>query len=66
MSNSASVLSVKQQISYLGHTISTEGVSTEPSKIAAVVNWTTPTDVRESVVSWVLQSTTADSSGTSA
>lgn len=37
----------KQQISYLGHVISDKGVSTDPSKINAVVNWPTPSNVKE-------------------
>lgn len=40
---------VVDQISYLGHTISGEGVSIDHSKIAAVADWpvpTTPTQLR--------------------
>ena len=29
----------KQQINYLGHVVSKEGVSTDPDKIAAVTEW---------------------------
>ena len=37
----------QQQLSYLGHVVSSEGVATEPSKITAVQNWPTPNDVKE-------------------
>lgn len=36
----------QHSLSYLGHVISDQGVSTEPTKIQAVSNWTTPTDVK--------------------
>ncbi|KAJ0800601.1 putative nucleotidyltransferase, Ribonuclease H [Helianthus annuus] len=35
------------QIEYLGHVISKDGVSTDPSKIAAVQNWPVPTTVKQ-------------------
>lgn len=34
-------------ISYLGHVISENGVATDPAKIAAVVSWPTPSNVKE-------------------
>ena len=37
----------KQQINYLGHVVSKEGVSTDPDKIAAVTEWPHPTTVTE-------------------
>jgi hypothetical protein len=37
----------KQNISYLGHVIGAAGVSTDPSKIEAVRQWPTPTNVKE-------------------
>ncbi|WVZ53038.1 hypothetical protein U9M48_004029 [Paspalum notatum var. saurae] len=36
-----------QQIAYLGHLISSQGVATDPSKISAVANWPTPTSGKE-------------------
>ncbi|KAJ0545001.1 putative nucleotidyltransferase, Ribonuclease H [Helianthus annuus] len=35
------------KVEYLGHVISKEGVSTDPSKIEAVKNWPTPTNVKQ-------------------
>ena len=37
----------KQQINYLGHVVSKEGVSTDPEKIKAVTEWPQPTMVTE-------------------
>ena len=37
----------KQQITYLGHVVSKEGVSTDPKKIKAVTEWLQPTTVTE-------------------
>nr|XP_020152320.1 uncharacterized protein LOC109737602 [Aegilops tauschii subsp. strangulata] len=37
----------QQQLSYLGHVISSDGVATEPSKIRAVQAWNTPKDAKE-------------------
>ena len=37
----------KQQINYLGHIVSKEGVSTNPDKITAVTEWLQPTTVTE-------------------
>lgn len=37
----------QQEISYLGHVISSKGVYTDPSKIVAVQNWPTPVNVKE-------------------
>jgi hypothetical protein len=37
----------KQSINYLGHVVSAAGVSTDPTKIAAVQAWPTPTDVKQ-------------------
>lgn len=37
----------KQEIHYLGHVLSAGGVHTDPTKIEAVLQWPTPTNVRE-------------------
>ncbi|KAK3145234.1 hypothetical protein QOZ80_4AG0325890 [Eleusine coracana subsp. coracana] len=37
----------QREIAYLGHVISAEGVSIDPSKISAVVHWPTPQSVKE-------------------
>ena len=37
----------KQSVSFLGHVISNNGVSTDPAKISAVVHWPTPTTASE-------------------
>ena len=37
----------KQEIAYLGHVISSEGVSTDASKIATIKNWLVPIDVKQ-------------------
>ena len=34
-------------VSFLGHVISAEGVSVDPQKIEAIVNWKPPTNVIE-------------------
>ena len=37
----------QQQVSYLGHVISSQGVSTDPKKVEAVANWQRPRHVSE-------------------
>jgi hypothetical protein len=37
----------QESISYLGHVISAAGLATDPSKIQAIVDWPTPTSVKE-------------------
>lgn len=36
----------QREIKYLGHVISEKGVSTDPSKISAIMQWPTPVNVR--------------------
>lgn len=37
----------QQQLEYLGHIISSEGVATDPKKVQAVADWPTPTNIRQ-------------------
>lgn len=37
----------QQQITYLGHILSAQGVSTDPTKVEAIVSWPIPSSVRE-------------------
>lgn len=37
----------QQEIHYLGHILNAQGVRTDPEKIAAILNWPSPTNVRE-------------------
>ncbi|WVZ67898.1 hypothetical protein U9M48_016915, partial [Paspalum notatum var. saurae] len=37
----------QQQIQYLGHVVSAQGVSTDPSKVSAIASWPTPASVKE-------------------
>lgn len=37
----------KQELSYLGHVISRQGVATDPSKVSIIQDWPTPTNVKE-------------------
>jgi hypothetical protein len=37
----------KQQIHYLGHILSANGIQTDPTKVEAVLNWPPPGNVRE-------------------
>lgn len=37
----------QQELEYLGHIVSTQGVATESSKIKVVDSWPTPTSVKQ-------------------
>jgi hypothetical protein len=37
----------QQQLSYLGHIISADGIATDPAKVEAIVSWPVPANVRE-------------------
>lgn len=37
----------QQQLSYLGHIISSQGVGTDPAKVEAINSWPQPTSVKE-------------------
>jgi len=37
----------KQQVHYLGHVISKDGVATDPTKVQDILNWPTPQSVRD-------------------
>jgi hypothetical protein len=37
----------RQQLKYLGHVISSEGVATDPAKVQAVLDWPTPTSPKD-------------------
>jgi len=39
---------LQKSVAFLGYTVSGEGISTDPSKIEAVENWPTPTNLRQS------------------
>ena len=43
-----------QQVAFLGHIVSTEGVSTDPSKSDAVAKWPTPQNRKEVQQIWGL------------
>ena len=38
---------LKQQVHYLGHVISSDGIATDPSKTERITNWPTPRNVQE-------------------
>lgn len=37
----------RKEVQYLGHVITRDGVSTDPSKVSAICNWPRPTNVSE-------------------
>ena len=38
---------LKQRVHYLGHVISSDGITTDPSKTERIINWPTPRNVQE-------------------
>ena len=50
----------QQQLAYLGHVISTQGIATDEGIIKAIKNWPAPTNIMEVKVSWDSQGTTAN------
>ena len=51
----------RDRIQYLGHIISEEGISVDPEKIEAIMNWPTPRNVTDVRSFMGLQDTTGDS-----
>ena len=51
----------RDKIQYLGHIISKDGISVDPKKIEAIMNWPTPINVMDVRSLWDLQDTTGDS-----
>jgi hypothetical protein len=49
------------EVAFLGHVISTGGVSVDPSKVKDVLNWMPPMNASEIRSSWGWQVTTVDS-----
>lgn len=45
--NAAKCELFKSKIQYLGHVISVDGISVDPAKIQAIIDWPTPTNVSE-------------------
>ena len=41
------------QVAFLGHAVSAEGISVDPQKIEAIVDWRPPTNITEVISSWV-------------
>ena len=41
------MLIFKQEYTYLGHVVSEQGISTDPTKIEIVCNWPEPVNVKE-------------------
>jgi hypothetical protein len=37
----------QSKIHYLGHIISSEGITVDPTKVEAIMEWTTPTNIHE-------------------
>lgn len=49
-----------EQVAFVGHIISKDGVSMDPAKVEAIKNWSQPTMQLRFGVSWVLLDTTED------
>jgi hypothetical protein len=48
-------------VTFLGHVISKDGISVDPKKVEAVVEWNRPNNVtKRFLVSWVWRATTGD------
>lgn len=47
----------QRQISYLGHIVSAEGISTDNSKISSITTWPPPANTKELAASWALLAT---------
>lgn len=47
MSSKQNVLGGKDKVEYLGHIVSREGVTVDPTKIEVILNWPKPTIVKE-------------------
>jgi hypothetical protein len=47
MPNSASVLFWLKEVPFLGHIISTEGITIDPSKVQEVIDWKSPRSVTQ-------------------
>lgn len=45
--NPAKCQFVEEEVAFLGHRVSADGIHTDPDKIASVQNWPTPTTVRD-------------------
>lgn len=55
-----------QFVEYLGHVISVQGVSTDPSKVQAIQQWPSPTNIKQLRGFWASQDTIGSSSETMA
>lgn len=47
MPSSAKSVFYSNQVEYLGHVISTAGVSTDPHKIKAILDWPLPSNIKQ-------------------
>jgi len=42
-----------ERVQFLGHIVTKHGISVDPGKVEAIVNWPRPTNVSEVRTSWV-------------